>query len=344
MYRLSILLLATSLIGCASSQVRVDSRGVFAQKPSNVSAYLSITAEGKPLTELKAEDFKIYEDENLVPATHSGQVLLDKELAHAHRTLVLVDYSAATNEDVRGELASALSFFVDRVRKTQAVLVYAFDGREKIRLVADLPKKPEASSPEKRFLQNLQPADTSRNLNGAIIEGIEKLDQAYEKSEGPLRAGTLVVFSGGPDLAGRVGDSAVREALSKTDYTVLTVGVGDSAPLLKDYGRDGFVDGHSLETVSMAFEEAGHLVEDDYGRHYLLSYCSPARAGTRTLRIEVTASEELGTASKTVGTFSAEGFSQGCDAKARPRFEAPTPAEPEQDESQAGDSANADAQ
>ncbi len=312
------LVVSLFLGGCTSSLLTVESKGFVAQKPSNVTAYLAVTEAGQPVTDLSAEQFEIYEDGTLVPADHSGQVLLDKDAAGAHRTLVLVDYSAATDEELRGELASALAFFVERVRKTQPVLVYAFDGREELRLVADLPKQAESANPEQRFFQKLSPADTSRNLNGALIEGIAKLDQAYERSGSALRAGTLVVFAGGPDLAGRASDSAVRAAINATDYTILTVGIGDSAPLLKRYGRDGFVDGHSAEVVSMAFEEVGHLVEADYDRHYLLSYCSPARAGTRQLRIAVKSGEGEASGSGQFGTFTADGFAEGCNPAAPP--------------------------
>jgi len=309
------------LEGCASSQMRVESKGVFTEKPSNVLVYFSVTEPDQTVTDLTAEDFQIYEDGTLVPADHSGQVLLDKDLARAHRTLVLVDFSAATDDEIRNELASALTFFVGLVRKTQPVLIYAFDGREHLRLVADLPEQAESSDPQQRFFQKLLPADASRNLNGAILEGIGKMDQAYERSGTPLRAGTVVVFSGGPDLAGRVTDSAVQAAINATDYTFLAVGIGDSAPRLKRYGRDGFVDAHSAQTVSMAFEEAGHLVEADYAQHYLLSYCSPARAGTRQLRIDVVRSGVGVVGSGQFGSFDADGFTEGCDAKAPPRIE-----------------------
>ncbi len=319
----SLALGAALLCGCSFSNVQARSRGIYTQEPSNVAVYLSVTQDGKPATGLKADDFTVYEDNKLVPPSHSKQILLDKELARAHRTLVLVDNSAATDEEVREELASALSFFVERVRATQPVSVYAFDGRENLRLVADLPRRKEGANPKKRFFQRLLPADTSRNLNGAIVQGIEKLDEYYDRSKAPLRAGTLVVFSGGPDLAGRVSESEVRGALKQTDYTILTVGVGNTAPVLQDYGRDGFVDGYNVDTVSMAFEEAGHLVEADYERHYLFSYCSPARSGQRELRLEVEVTNDRGKTDTgaVYGQFNADGFREGCNPQARPRFQ-----------------------
>ncbi len=311
-------------IGCGAGQVKVVSRGVFAQKPSHVATYVSISEDNRALLNLSADHFRIYEDEQLIPPTNSRQVLLDKQLAQAHYAVVLVDQSAATDEEVRQELANALTFFVDRVRKTQPIVIYAFDGRKELRLIAELPKQDKAKSPKDQFFAGLNPADTSRNLNGAIVDGIGKLDEFYRQTKNPLRAGTLIVFAGGPDFAGRVKQERAQEVIDESEYSIITVGVGDSAPELTSYGRDGFVDGHSLQTLSMAFEEAGYLVEDDYQRHYLLAYCSPARAGERSLRIEVVkdpAEEFASGSSGEIGRFSADGFTEGCDPTMKPRFD-----------------------
>ncbi len=293
MYKVALGFLSLLSVGCASGHINVVSKGVFAEKPANVAAYVAVSEDDAAIEGLSAENFKIYEDEQYIPPENSQQVLLDKELAQAHRTVILVDQSAATDETIRKEIADGLGFFADRVRVTQPVTIYAFDGRKELRLIAELPKQ-AAHPPKKKsekaadlFASKLKPADTSRNLNGAILEGFKALDSEYAQKKAPLRAGTLIIFSGGPDLAGRVDEQTVREAIDSSKYNVIAVGLGDSAPMLRDYGRDGFVEGHSAQMVSMALEEAGYLVEDDYKRHYLLAYCSPARAGERTLRLEV---------------------------------------------------------
>ena len=329
-----LLCLATTLSGCATSPVSVVPRGMVAEKPGNVWVYLSVAEEDKALDSLPAESFEIYEDDQLIPPDNSRQVLLDKDVARAHRAVVIVDHSTAADEEVREELANALSFFVERVRQTQPISIYAFDGRKDLRLVAELSQEDEAKDEpgkkakakkaeamKEKFKKELKPADTSRNLNGAIVQGLEKLDEAYEKEHAKMRAGTLIVFSGGPDLAGRVSDGAVAEALSESKASIITVGFGDSAPQLVDYGKNGYVDAHSQQTLSMAFEEAGYLVRDDYQRHYLLSYCSPARAGKRRLRVDVVkgeGEEALRGSSGEIDTFSASGFSEGCDPTKKP--------------------------
>lgn len=323
MRRSLLLLLSMTFLGCGAGQVQVVSRGIFTEKPGNVAAYVAVSEHNKALTGLTADNFRIYEDEQLIPPDNSRQVLLDKELANAHRAVLLIDQSAATDEKIRTELANALSFFVGRVRKTQAISIYAFDGRKELRLVADLEKQAEPVDLKKQFFDSLVPADTSRNLNGAVALGLKKLDETYHHGRAPMRAGTLVVFAAGPDLAGRVDEDSVRRQIQESEYSIITVGLGDTAPALKDFGRDGFVDGFSVDTVSMAFEEAGYLVEDEYQRHYLLAYCSPARAAERSLRIEVAKlpeQEHADGSSEELGPFSARGFSEGCDPNKKPNF------------------------
>ncbi len=338
MRHIGLTLLSFMALGCSAGQIKVVSKGVFAEKPGNVAAYVAVSEQGQAMEGLSAENFKIYEDELYIPAENSRQVLLDKELAQAHRTVVLVDHSAATDEDIRKEIGDALRIFVQRVRSTQPVAVYAFDGRKELRRVAEFSKQQKKGKANDQFETKLRPADTSRNLNGAIIEGLKVLDRAYDQRKAPLRAGTLVVFSGGPDLAGRVDGETVREAIDLSGYSIIAVGLGDSAPQLRDYGRDGFVDGHSVQTLSMAFEEAGYLVEDDYKRHYLLAYCSPARAGERTVSLEVVrelpapavegqadgaVSAQMATGvSDEMGTFNSNGFAEGCDPARTPKFKA----------------------
>lgn len=324
MRRSLLLLVSMAFFGCGAGPVKVVSRGIFTEKPGNVAVYVAVSEEGKALTGLSAENFKIFEDQQLIPASNSRQVLLDKELAHAHRAVLLIDQSAASDETIRSELANALSFFVGRVRKTQPISIYAFDGRKELRLVADLEKQAEPADLKKKFFDSLVPADTSRNLNGAVALGLAKLDETYRHGRAPMRAGTLVIFAAGPDLAGRVDEESVRQQIRDSEYSIIAVGLGDSAPTLKDFGRDGFVDGVSVATVSLAFEEAGYLVEDDYLRHYLLAYCSPARADERSLRIEVTkvpAAEHADGASEELGPFSARGFGEGCDPSKKPSFQ-----------------------
>jgi len=63
-------------------------------------------------------------------------------------------------------------------------------------------------------------------------------------------------------------------------------------------------------------------VDSDYFRDYLVSYCSPSRAGKRELRLEVTTKDAQGKLN--VGSyqteFDASGFGPGCNPLLAPHF------------------------
>ncbi len=78
-------------------------------------------------------------------------------------------------------------------------------------------------------------------------------------------------------------------------------------------------------------------------RHYLVFYCSPARAGKRRLRLDVTHTSTEGDTRKGSVTvdFDATGFGPGCDPSKPPHFgsanlEADSDSKPEGDKPDAG--------
>jgi len=323
-----LLLLLLALSGCAGlGGVRVEALGVATQKPSQVAAYLRVSDEGRPLTALGPESFVVYEDDQALDAERIDARLLEPRLAAAHRTLLLVDNSAATDKGVRQELARAITMFVERVRAVEPISVYAFDGGPEIRAVAEYPRATDAPAPSAKRLAELAPADPSRNLNGAVQKAALRLDALLAADRQPIRVGTLVVFAGGPDLAGRVEPSSLRATLDEREHAVIAIGIGEDAGTLREIARDGYFDAHSADTLSLAFEEAAHRVHARYQQHYLFAYCSPARAGKRRLRLEVRLTGEDGAtrSGEAQAEFDATGFSAGCEPNAPPRFESRAP-------------------
>jgi hypothetical protein len=311
--------LACALTGCASNALHLQALGTAADKPSHVSVYLAATRGDAPVTGLNAEDFSIYEQGQRLEPSATQQLLLPREVAAAHRALLLIDVSAATPEDVRRELAQAEQLFVDTVHRTQAVSVYVFDGGPKIRLQSELDRETKPTKVTTPAAPT--PRDTSRNLNGAVVQALDQLDAKLSSSPLPLKVGTLVVFSGGGDLAGRVSASELAARLDRSTATLITIGIGDNPELVR-LGRNGYVDAHSKDTLSLAFEDAAHRVDADTAKYYLLSYCSPARAERRNVRIELKVLDDQGKPETgSVDTeFDASGFTPGCDPRATPHF------------------------
>jgi hypothetical protein len=126
-----------------------------------------------------------------------------------------------------------------------------------------------------------------------------------------------VVFTDGRDLAHRVSSGDVDDALDETEHSSFAIGVGaevDPAELAA-IGRTKAAIAGGPEEIANAFLEVADALGARAESDYVVSYCSPARAGERTLDIDVTDGEASAQASI---TFAADGFGAGCSPSATP--------------------------
>jgi hypothetical protein len=137
-----------------------------------------------------------------------------------------------------------------------------------------------------------------------------------------------VVFSDGADRAARVTRQSMLEALGLPDYASyqrFAIGIGDEAELskagLEDIGRDGTERGEDRARVKVAFDKIAATIEREAKRFYLLSYCTPARRGEHTVRIEIKQAGIAGTGALEYA-FDAEGFGPPpqCSPERKPRL------------------------
>jgi hypothetical protein len=300
--------------------VSVEPVAVTTQRPSNVGAYVAVMDGETPLTELEPSNFHVYENEQLVPPEQTELTLLDPNLVAAHQVVLLMDMSAAQTPAARVPIAKAALNFVQKVLPHEAVSVFAFDGGESLVPIAALPRGNQAVT--MAALENFTPRDKSRNLNGAILAGLNRLDVTLGQSGKVVRIGTLVIFASGPDVAGRADRDKVHDAVWASPYDVIGVGVALEADAVEDLSRRGLVRAQSADTLPIAFEEVATRAIDQLQKHYLVSYCSPARAGTRRLRLQVSYLNKEG--EEHHGDFetdlSAKGFGPGCNPQVTPRF------------------------
>jgi hypothetical protein len=357
--RLIALAMVALVTACRNGWLVVEPVATSVQRPSQVAVYLSVRSGETPVTDLTTASFSISEDGQRLDATAVDLSLLDRKVAAAHHTVLLLDTSNIAPGRDADAVTRAAEAFVRKVMSSQSVSVYAFDGGEALRTIAeaarsdtevtkgadDEPKNGEAEPIESAGAQplkstdaettedaatplKLEPvavegADRSRDLHGAVVRGLDKLEQTLSRAVKPVRVGTLVVFTRGPDLAGRVSAEQVDERLDEAHAAVVAVSVGtDEGSRLQRIGRDGVVRVATVQKLEQAFEQAADRVLALEHSHYLLAYCSPARAGERELSIEV---KTLGSRGEPVTAsldtkFDARGFTSGCDAKAAPRF------------------------
>lgn len=323
---LAAAILALSTSACAASLELTELKKT-ANPPSNVAIYFKVTTtKGEPVPNLQAESFEILEDDKLVSTLESKQTILNPEVAASHYTLLLVDMSGSVAEsDDFARIQEAAGVFTTTVSSNNLVAIYAFDGSEKITKITGFAATGEGSDAASA-IASYAPQDPSTNLNGGVVQALEVLDDALKDAKTPLKFGTLVVFTDGTDRAGRVPADQMYDAVSKTTHDVFAIGLGEemSEDDLKKLGKTGTVQAENREEVGKAFEEVAKRVEGLTKSYYLLSYCSPARAGQHQVTIRANVKNEKG---KTKGKgeleseFDAKNFDKGCDPNTPPKFD-----------------------
>jgi len=313
-------------VGCASLQLTTIK--ATQQKPSNVAVYFKVEdGSGAPLAGLTADRFRIYEDDQLVSQYESKQTILNPEVAAVHYTLLLVDMSGSVSESGTGDtLVQAVSTFTDRVEQQQKVGIYAFDGSPDLTPISPFSDQPGSAKAGVQVLSTFKPKDPSTNLNGAVVRALDELDTALGKATQPLKFGTLVVFTDGTDRANRVPAADMEQHIKEKPFDVFAIGLGAEIQpeQLANIGKSGTAMAADKNAVVKAFDEIGAKVDARTKSYYLLSYCSPSRAGKHEVRVEAVVknspndSEQVGSLKD---EFDATGFAPGCDPNAPPSFD-----------------------
>ena len=294
-------------------------------RPSNVAIYFKVqTRSGEPIGGLTADKFKIFEDDTLVSQYESKQTILNPEVAAVHYTMLLVDMSGSVSESGTGAtLVQAVGAFTEKVGKDQKVAIYAFDGSPDLYPIVPFTDQPGSAKAGVDQLATFKPKDPSTNLNGAIVKALDELDNSLGKATQPLKFGTLVVFTDGTDRANRVAPDVMLQHVKEKPFDVFAIGLGAEIQdrQLKDIGKSGTAMATDKNAIVKAFEDVGAKVDAKTKSFYLLSYCSPARAGKHQVRIQADYAGADGKSSQTgslQSDFDASGFAPGCDPNTPP--------------------------
>lgn len=314
-----VLLGAGGTLGCAST-VQVEPVSVKAAPPGRVVALVSVSDRGAPPEDLSPENFEVREEDVALDASQIALRVQPFGQLAGHEAVVLVDGSLAFTDAERAPLGAALAQLVDRLRFHQSVTLLAFDGSPELRFIARYPRNqmaaPLGKDPGIERLLTYKPRDNSSSLYSAIVSGRKALDarMGKEAATGPL--GSLVVVARGPDLAGRADEAAARTALAGQRSFLLKVGKWSQDTSLDWVGDDGTRAAASLGTLGTPVDDLARMVDEVFLRRYLVSYCSPARAGKRTVELVVKLTDEDGSTRKAraASEFDATGFNASCRA------------------------------
>jgi len=291
-----------------------------AQQPSNIYLLFSVeTCLGNPKAGINADEFEIYEDGELISIFESDQTILPRPRLYTLATVLLLDLSGSILEsDTLEPLKASAQSFVSQVagEDGQEVAIYLFDGRETIKeLVAftnDIATLRSAlESLSKEGIIGDPDYDVSTNLNGAVIQGIEVLNDKQKNTEaGKLFAGTLITFTDGRDRARRFTERDAVTAVKSSIHSSFSIGLGgeiDEAHLRR-LGPNGFVYAENAADLEEAFNEIAQQVKNESDKYYIVGYCTPSRKGNHRVTLKVT-----GFSGSLSYSFNADGFEGGCN-------------------------------
>jgi hypothetical protein len=325
---LALPLTLMSLSGCMAGNINVQPVAVSTQKPGNVAMYVAVSQHGSALVGLDKQAFQVFENGVRLDNDQVQLTLLPTATSAARHVALLVDMSRTLTPEDRKAMTEALRPFIVKLRQREAVTLYAFDGTEKAHFVADYPRDARAEPDEKDtsldHLLAFSRRDSSSSMYSAIMDGADKLNAELASEGRPIQSGTVIVIALNPDLAGRVEDSKFRGFIADSPhhYFLMTVGAWAQSKNVSFIGKNGEARAASVGTMSTPLDTVSSEVDDDYFRDYLVSYCSPSRAGTREVRLQVTTVDAEG--KKNEGSyqteFDATGFGPGCNPLAEPRF------------------------
>jgi hypothetical protein len=319
----------------------VNLRSVTAAPPSKVTAFFTVDrCTGEPVVGLTAANIEIREDGARIPASESQQRLVRQPEVFRVHTIVVLDL---TRSIIAGDQLTAL---LDAARGMVAgiiaqgpehyVAVYAFDGAEEMRQIQAFTNdgaaleaaitaiatrqcttSTECAAPRSTCAVGSGTGlcvDESTNLYGAVVDGIAAVDASLMAlTTVPFKIGNVVLITDSADQAQRETRATAVSRANATASAIFAVSLGVDADqdFLSVVAQDGTAHAATTAELTAATGQIGETIRQNTGRHYLLEYCSPKRAGTHTLGLVVTAGEDnaTGDASR---TFSAAGFTSGC--------------------------------
>ncbi|MCK6547350.1 hypothetical protein L6R52_15990 [Myxococcota bacterium] len=300
-------------LGCDALSVALVDRAI--APPANVAALVRVTdCHGAALGAVLPETaFTITENGRVLSTFEATRVVAPVERPLVLRTLIALDLSGSiVRSGLRPAMIDGARQLVRALGPEHQVAIFGFDGRADLVPFAHFTSDRAALDAALDEAANAPLVDDSTNLNGAVVDALGVLDRAVEHDgdDDAVTHGALVLFTDGQDLAGRVGGELVKSALDHTRHSTFAIGLGDAdAGLLAALGRSGHERAADATDVALAFERVGVELVARAQAGYVVSYCSPARAGTRRFELTV---EHDGLTGRTSLDFDATGFGPGC--------------------------------
>jgi hypothetical protein len=325
----SLVLVALLASGCALfGGMVIEPVAVTSSTTAQVAVFAAVRNGDEPVTGLSENDFELEEDGIPLDSRQVQLTLLPRDGVVEHHLLILVDMSGPVDDPgTRALLVRQLSSFIARAQAHYSVSLFGFDGSPQLTALGSYRKQANAAAPALERLSAVPQKDPSSNLHGAMTTGLNQLTANLAASHANIGLGTMLVIARGPDLAGRTSRKELLKTMGSSNHRILALTTGtwgkDEAP--DELGPDGHATAPRFESLEEPLSELARNLEEDHAHYYLVSYCSPARAGGRSLLVRVHHQGKDGKSKEAQAytEFSADGFTGKCNPRAVPRFHKP---------------------
>jgi hypothetical protein len=162
-------------VDCTSPSMAFD--GVGTEAPAQVSLRVEVTCEGAPVAGLEVEDFSLSEDGSALDAEEVSLTLLPLALGYQHATIFAVDMTGDLGDgDGLASVQAGLRLATSDLDAAQLPAIWGFDGRSEPVVLAALTSDAAVLEAGIDGLTTFSMSDSSRNLDGTVVAGLDALD------------------------------------------------------------------------------------------------------------------------------------------------------------------------
>ena len=265
------------LLVCSASIAQDgDQDPTFTATVKLVNVFASVTdASGRPVTDLKQNDFSVYED-----GQQQKIAFFDKQSAVPLSLVLAIDASQSVYKDLHLELDSARRFISQTMRPRDAASVYQFTQvvDELCPFTSDMRRVTAAT-------RKVRPGAATALYDAVYLGGLALLDRHGRK--------VLVVITDGGDTASKVSYKEALRAAQQSEalvYSIIIVPIESSAgrntggehaliQLSRDTGGTYFYAGSSAD-----LDKAFSKISDELRTQYLIGYYPSRRVAPSDFR------------------------------------------------------------
>jgi len=328
--------------------VRQQSQSLQVDLPGRVTGFVQVVDQaGKPVDGLTGGDFQLFENGAVVSEFESGQRTLSNPQNFRSFSHLLIDRSGSVGNSpaTAAAIREGAENYVRKLFGSQrlnpgqtppqwgpydpgrldstAIRLSWFDGSQDIYPISGFDIG-FASDPG-LLIESIQrlfdepPFNPSTNLYGAVMRGLDVLDEADTAAVAAgiqNRTLTLVTFTDGTHRAGgnitlqQVGQRVQTLEGGRRKYSAFSIGVGGEIepPVLAVIGPEGSATSTNVADIVDRFDDATQLVAKLANSFYVVSYRSPKTSGAHQL---VIATDRSRRQDDVALSFNADGFGAG---------------------------------